>query len=187
MKEEKEHVCPWWIGYLLIAPIRKLFQNPVRITYPYLKPGMKVLDYGSAMGFFSLPMAERVGPAGKVYCVDIQEKMLNKLLKRAEKAGLRNIEPRLLVKGNELDNLAGNIDFCLLFAVVHEVPDANKLFALLNKIIKREGQILFAEPAGHVSEIEFNESLKIAGEYGFKVSDNPYISKSRTILLKNTN
>jgi len=40
------------------------------------------------MGFFSLPLARMVGPNGKVLCVDLQEKMLRSLHKRALKAGV---------------------------------------------------------------------------------------------------
>ncbi|HEX3072579.1 MAG TPA: methyltransferase domain-containing protein [Ignavibacteriales bacterium] len=184
MEEEHEQVCPWWAGYLLLFPLRKLFQDPEKITAPYLKPGMKVLDFGSAMGFFSLPMARLVGPQGRVYCADIQQKMLDKLTKRAEKAGLKNIEPRLIYDGSGLDNLAGQIDFCLLFAVVHEVPDRDELFALISRVLKSNGKVLFAEPAGHVSEKNFNDSIKAAARHGLKVSAAQDIDKSRTVLLK---
>jgi 2-polyprenyl-3-methyl-5-hydroxy-6-metoxy-1,4-benzoquinol methylase len=56
-----EHVCPFWVGYLLLSPVRKLITNPDRILRPYVKPGMRVLDAGTAMGFFSLPLARAVG------------------------------------------------------------------------------------------------------------------------------
>jgi len=49
---------------------------------------MMVLDVGSAMGYFSLPMARMVGPGGKVVCVDVQPKMLQVLRRRAAAAGL---------------------------------------------------------------------------------------------------
>jgi len=56
-----EKVCPVWVGYLLASPIRKLFQNPPKILSPYVENGMKVLDIGCVMGFFSLPLARMVG------------------------------------------------------------------------------------------------------------------------------
>jgi len=43
------------------------------------------LDIGSAMGFFSLPMAKMVGAEGKVVCVDLQQKMLDVLEKKSAK------------------------------------------------------------------------------------------------------
>jgi len=59
-----EKVYPVWVGYLLASPIRKLFQNLHKILGHYIEKGMKVLDVGCAMGFFSLPLAGMVGPMG---------------------------------------------------------------------------------------------------------------------------
>src|SRR5437867_3779272 len=80
-KKSSHSVCPWWIGYILASPVRKLMHNPHTILAPYVNKGMTVLDFGSAMGFFSIPLAQMVGPAGKVICVDMQEKMLERLKK----------------------------------------------------------------------------------------------------------
>jgi len=71
-----EKVCPVWVGYFLASPIRKLYQNPFDILRPYLKEGMKVIDIGSAMGFFSIPAAKMAGSSGKVICIDLQKKCL---------------------------------------------------------------------------------------------------------------
>ena len=62
--------CPIWVGYLLASPLRKLLENPEKILKPHVNEGMKVLDIGSAMGFFSLPLAKIVSTKGKVVCVD---------------------------------------------------------------------------------------------------------------------
>ena len=70
------HVCPFWVGYLLLSPVRKLLTNPDRILEPYIRSGMTVLDAGTAMGFFSLPIARLVGESGHVVCVDLQERMV---------------------------------------------------------------------------------------------------------------
>ncbi len=77
-----ESVCPVWVGYFLASPVRKLFQNPEKMLAPYVKEGMRVLDIGCAMGFFSLPLAQMIGLNGKVICVDVQEKMIKSLEKR---------------------------------------------------------------------------------------------------------
>lgn len=63
-----------------------LFQNPEKILAPHVRTGMRVLDVGYAMGFFSLPMARLVGPNGRVVCVDLQQKMLDSLTRRARRA-----------------------------------------------------------------------------------------------------
>ena len=73
-----EHVCPWWLGYFLASPLRKLMQNPDTILSGHISEGMTALDVGSAMGFFSIPMARLVGASGKVICVDLGGKSIVK-------------------------------------------------------------------------------------------------------------
>ena len=70
-----DHICPWWMGYLLANPLRRLLEEPEKLIGPFVKEGMTVVDYGCGMGFFTLPMARLVGPGGKVIAVDVQEKM----------------------------------------------------------------------------------------------------------------
>jgi 2-polyprenyl-3-methyl-5-hydroxy-6-metoxy-1,4-benzoquinol methylase len=184
---EKAHrVCPWWLGYFLASPIRKLRYDPRTILAPYVKEGMTVLDFGSAMGFFSIPLAGMVGPAGKVICIDMQEKMLARLKKRAQKAGVSaQIDVRLCAQDLPgLEPLAGSIDFALLFAVVHEVPAREALFAGVASALKPQANLLFAEPKGHVSAEDFARSLAIAKEKGFVEVATPQISRSFAVVLQ---
>jgi ubiquinone/menaquinone biosynthesis C-methylase UbiE len=182
----KRHLCPWWMGYFLLNPFRKYVHNPGKMLQPYVKPGMKVIDYGSAMGFFSLPMARLTGKEGKVYCFDIQEKMLTRLVKRAGKAGLGDIiEPRLVTDdGKTFDDLEQEVDFALLFAVAHEVPDREQLFRDLYGMMKGVSFLLFAEPTSHVNIREFEESVSIAEKAGFKKIKPLIISRSHSVLLE---
>ena len=83
-----DRVCPHWVGYLLINPLRKLFENPNKILGPFVQEGMIVLEPGCGMGYFTLPLARMVGPKGRIVAVDIQPKMLSGLRRRAQKAGL---------------------------------------------------------------------------------------------------
>lgn len=181
-----EHVCPVWVGYLLASPVRKLLQNPKKILSPYVKEGMNVIDIGCAMGFFSLPLAEMVGTDGRIICVDMQEKMIKALEKRARRKGLSNRIETHLCNDNSLglDNLKYEIDIALAFAVVHEVTDASSFFSEIYKILKQSGEVLVAEPKGRVSEDDFNISVSVAEQNGFKVIDRPKISRSSAVLLK---
>ena len=182
------HVCPYWIGYFLINPFRKYVHDPRKILGEYIKPGMQVIDYGCAMGYFSLPMAEMVGESGKVYCFDIQDKMLDKLSRRAKKAGVHNIINPVLInhQTSVFDEMKGTADFVLLFAVVHEVPDKEMLFANLHTMVKKKGLLLFAEPAGHVSLKEFKKSVSLADDMGFDPLYPLKIKRSHAMLMEKT-
>ena len=181
-----ERVCPWWLGYLLASPLRRLFENPEEVLAPHVKSGMTAMDVGCGMGFFSLPMAELVGPSGRVICVDLQERMIRSLRKRVSRAGLADrIETRVCSAGSlGIQDLQGQVDFALTFAVVHEVPDAAGLLVQLHDALAPGGRLLIAEPRGHVSEEAVEETVAAAENAGLSVIDRPDIKRSRAVLLE---
>ena len=185
-KKMDNHICPWWIGYFLLSPLRKLRQDPKKILAPHVSEGVTCLDAGSAMGYFSLPMASLVGPAGKVYCVDLQERMLATLRRRAVRAGLENIIDTIRATGASLniDMLKESVDFALAFAVVHEVPDADVFFREMALAVRKGGRLLFAEPAGHVSRGHFEVSLGKAHAAGFHEEESLNLWRSHAVILK---
>ncbi len=147
---------------------------------------MKVLDVGCAMGFFSLPLAQMVGKSGKVICVDVQEKMIQSLEKRARKAGLSDRIETRICKGDSvgLGDFKEEIDFVLASAVVHEVPDVFHFYSEIYKTMKPSGRFLVLEPKMHVSEADFKMIVSIAQSNGFMVIGRPEIKSSRAVLLQ---
>jgi len=187
-KAQHHRVCPVWVGYLLASPIRALLQNPQKILTPHVRPGMRVLDVGPAMGFFTLPLARLVGPNGRVICVDVQAKMLNVLMRRARRANLADrIEARVCdMDSLRLADLARTIDFILAFAVVHEVANATRFFGEIESVLTPRGRVLFAEPRGHVSEQAFQESLAVAKQNGLHKTESLKITRSHAAILERT-
>jgi len=178
----KQHVCPWWIGYLLANPLRKLYQNPTEILAPYVKPGMTVLEVGSGMGFFTIPLAQLVGAEGRVIAVDIQERMLNGVRKRARRAGVEGRVHTVLCEPDKLDP-PFPADFCLVFATAHEAPDVGLFFRQIRSALKPTALLLLAEPTHHVSENDFATTVKDAESAGFAQLSRPTIRGSRSVVL----
>ncbi len=180
------HVCPWWVGYFLLNPARRWLQDPLKILSPHIYPGMTVADIGCAMGFFSLDMARLVGPSGKVVCVDVQPKMIEKLRRRASKAELTDrIETRLCGSDSlGADDFAGRIDFVLCFAMVHETPDTSKFLSQASALLKPGGKLLVAEPKGHVSREEFGKTEEAVRAAGLEAVGSPKIFRSQTALFQ---
>jgi len=88
-----------------------------------IRPGISVADIGAGTGYFAIPLARAVGVGGKVYAVDLQPEMLNKLREKlAGPDAPRNIE---LVRGAASKTTLPSMcaDFVFVANVWHEVED----------------------------------------------------------------
>jgi hypothetical protein len=83
-----------------------------------------------------------------------------------------------------LGELRGFVDFTLAFAVVHEFPDAGRLFAEAAAASKPGASLLIAEPSGHVKGATFDSQLQAAAQAGFTLISRPAIRRSHTALLR---
>jgi len=163
-------VCPWWLGYLLVSPLRRLIEPPEKMLGPYVRTGTTVVEPGCGMGYFSLPLARLVGPDGRVVCVDRQEKMIAGLLRRARRAGLAGRIAASVCPADSLglEATCGTADLAVAIHMVHEVPDAGRLLAELHAVLKPGGLLLVVEPPGHVTPAAFEETLTVADAAGFE-------------------
>jgi len=181
-----QHVFPWWLGFLLVSPLRRLWQDPRKVLAPYVREGMTVLEPGPGMGFFTLELARLVGPSGRVVAVDIQPRMLTALRRRAARAGLSKRLDTRLVSANTLGlaDLDGAVGFTLAFGVVHELPAVAPFFAEVAKASKEGAGLLFAEPASQVKTSDFEAELQAATGAGFELAGRPSIPRSRAAFLR---
>ena len=179
-------VCPWWLGYWLICPVRSWWQHPHEILVPYVHQGMTVLEPGPGMGYFTLELARMVGDGGRVIAVDVQPQMIERLKRRAARAGVPGrLDARVApAESMGISDLRDSVDFTLAFAVVHEFPDTGCFFAEVAGASKAGAALLLAEPIGHVKDAAFESELQAAAQAGFTVVDRPLIRRSHTALLK---
>ena len=182
------HTCPFWVGYLLATPLRRLVEDPHARLAPYVREGMLVLEPGPAMGFFTLELARLVGPAGRGVAVDLQEKMLAALRRRAQRAGLADrIETRCCTADDlGIGDLAGIVDLVVLFHMLHEVSDQHRFLRAIHAALKPSGGVLIVEPRGHVSAEAFQASLARAQSIGFEIAEPAQGKKLRALLRRPT-
>jgi len=178
-----QHVCPWWLAYTFDNPLRRIFHKPEEIFSPYLKAGMTTIDLGCGMGYFSIGMARIVGESGKVIAVDLQQRMLDTLMRRARKAGVAGRITPLLCDASNIGHHDA-IDFALAFWMAHETPDEFNFFKQVHAILKKSGKLLLAEPKLHVTGGEFQKTLAIAHKTGFKRIGSPIIALSHAAVLE---
>jgi 2-polyprenyl-3-methyl-5-hydroxy-6-metoxy-1,4-benzoquinol methylase len=140
------------MGYLgapwLIRETRELEENPsVVLEQLGLMPGMSVCDLGCGNGFYTLLMAQKVGPTGKVYAVDIQPEMLQLLSRRAAEAKIDQID-MIHSTVNDAKLPDGKVDLLLLVDVYHEFSHPEEMLASIRKSLSPEGVVALVEFRG---------------------------------------
>ncbi len=177
-----DHVCPWWFSFSLDNLFRKFVHDPEKLLGDYIEEGMTVMDIGCGPGYFTVPMAVMVGEKGTVIAVDIQQRMLDRMMDRAKKAGVTDrIVPREATRHSL--GIDGKADFALAFWMVHEVPDKRAFFGKVREAMKHGACLLVVEPYGHVMRKTFEKTIDAARDAGFTVKKGPKISLSRSAEL----
>lgn len=176
-------VCPWWLIYTFDNPVRRLFQPARRILQPLVLHGYTCLDMGCGMGYFTVPMADLVGPTGRVTGVDLQARMLQGVARRAQHHGVTSRISLCLPNAPEWTT-PQKYDFILAIWMLHEVSDQKALLETLRTVIKTSGCLLLVEPQLHVRKRQWEESLDLAAAVGFVSRMGPPIGFSRTAIFQ---
>jgi ubiquinone/menaquinone biosynthesis C-methylase UbiE len=176
-------LCPWWFAYTFDNPVRRLLHKPEKVLGSYVRDGMTAVDIGCGMGHFSIGMARLVGDSGRVISIDLQQKMLDKVRKRAERSGVSSRISLRLCKQDDI-GVAEKVDFALTFWMVHEVPDQKRVFEQIRSILKDGGKWMLAEPRLHTSAARFKKEVGVAQEAGFRVVERPAVTMSFAAVLE---
>jgi len=115
---------------LLESPDRDVWQKPERIMDALgIADGSKVADVGAGGGWFTVRLARRVGPNGRVYAEDVQPQMLEATRRRAARERLGNISYQ---PGTAADPMLprATLDAVLIVDAYGEIP--NPLLFLQN-------------------------------------------------------
>ena len=176
-------ICPWWLAPTLDNPIRRIVHNPDRILGRLIEEGDTVLDLGCGSGTFTIAMAKMVGEEGRVIAVDLQERMLQLLMKKAAREGLSS---RITTHRSGADRigLREEVDFALAFYMVHEVADQGDFLKEVASLLKKDASLLIVEPKFHVSASSFRRTVEAAEGAGLTPTDGPKIWFSRSVLFR---
>jgi ubiquinone/menaquinone biosynthesis C-methylase UbiE len=111
---------------------------------------MAVVDYGCGPGRYTLPIAELIGPKGKIFAVDIQPLAIKNVKEKVVRQGLTNIET-ILVDSYNTGIQDSSIDLVLLIDTLHLINDYNALFREIHRILKQDGLIFMDK--GHLKTL----------------------------------
>ena len=127
-----------------------MFSDPQKnIAVLGVDHGMTIVDLGSGSGFYTIESAKKVGPAGRVYAVDIQQDLLGKIKNSGAMAGLHNIE---VICGN-IEKLGGTkiresiADRVILSNTLFQIApeDRDNLALETKRLLKSGGKLLVVD------------------------------------------
>jgi predicted methyltransferase len=166
---------------LLEAPDREQWQKPDQIMDALgIAEGSKVAELGAAGGWFTLQLAERVGPNGRVYAEDIQRAMLEGISRRMQSENLTNVTT---VLGTASDpHLPAGLDAALISDAFHEMDDPDDR-TLVVTLLQNVGQAL--KPQGRLGIVDWTPGNGGPGpEAKHRVDPNRVIEAARAAGLQ---
>jgi ubiquinone/menaquinone biosynthesis C-methylase UbiE len=136
--------CPYGQKFWVEAPHPIITRARLReVLAP--EPGERVLEIGPGTGYYTLDMAEWVGPEGRVEIFDLQQEFLDHVMRGS---GVRpNIVP---TQGDatELPYEDDSMDAVVLTAVLGEIPDTGAVLREIRRVLRPGGRLVVGELFG---------------------------------------
>jgi ubiquinone/menaquinone biosynthesis C-methylase UbiE len=148
-----------------LGSIRRLFEHPSKSVEPYVTNGQVVADLGCGSGYYTLALAECVGPEGRVYAVDLDDETIRELERKAGKRGYRNIEAHASSASDLSFIKDGSVDFVLANGLLCSMADHRQAAVNeIRRILKPTGQAYLSlgwpPPLGFVNRAEWERILE---------------------------
>jgi SAM-dependent methyltransferase len=134
---------PYVMRWILLVPRGP--HSPTRVQR-LLQPhsGERILEVGPGVGVHALPIAAALQPDGVLDVLDLQQEMLDDLMRRAARRGLGNIVPRQ-GDAQRLPYPDASFDAAYLVSVLGEIPDAALALRELRRVLEPRGRLLIGE------------------------------------------
>lgn len=128
----------------LESPERRRSLDPDRILALLpLSAGQTVADIGCGPGYFTLPLARKVG-AGRVYALDVQEEMLARVRHKLAQEKITNVVVALSSDA-ELPVPDASLDGAFMAFVLHEADDRSGFLKSVHRALKPGGWLAVLE------------------------------------------
>ena len=138
--------CPYGQRFWVEAPHPIITRDRLRsVLGP--EPGERVLEIGPGVGYYTLDLAEWVGPEGTIEIFDLQQDFLDHVMKRAAERNLANVVP---TQGDAtaLPYEDDSVDAVVLTAVLGEIPDPVAALRQIQRVLKPSGRLIVGELFG---------------------------------------
>lgn len=164
----------------LMSKERREWQNPEKIVERVgIRRGMVVADLACGPGFFTIPIAEKVGIGGEVYAVDSSDRMIDHLRANIKKSRVAQRVVKVITADvSDTGIPSGSVDVALFANIVHDIDDSAAFLREAKRIGKRESMMVDVDwqkihtEHGPPFEIRLTkeESTRILSRNGLKVT-----------------
>jgi ubiquinone/menaquinone biosynthesis C-methylase UbiE len=110
-----------------------------------LEPGMAVADIGAGTGLFLEPFAARVGPAGRIYAVELSPVFRGYLAERARRAGLADRVQIVAATATSSQLPEGSIDVAFVCDTYHHFAEPAPTLASLRSALRPGGALVIVD------------------------------------------
>lgn len=138
--------CPYSQRFWVEAPHPLITRSRLREILE-AAPGERILEVGPGTGYYTLDVAEWVGPEGAVDILDLQQEMLDHTMRRAGERGLTNVSPTQS-DATAMPYEDGSFDAAYLVTVLGEIPDQDAAIRELARVLKPGGRLVVGELLG---------------------------------------
>ena len=161
---------PQFLTGVIDNPLRRKIQPPARTALRHgIEPGMVVLEVGPGSGIYTIAAARRVGDHGRVITVDIEPQIIERVRKRIERKGIRNLEARL-ADVYDLPFEEGLFDVVYMIAVIGEIPAPEKAMREFHRVLASSGTLVFSELLPDPDYPRARALVRKANAAGFKLT-----------------
>ena len=136
---------PEFLANLIDNPLRRRIQPPSDMPIRHgIEPGMTVLEVGPGNGRYTIETARRVGSAGRVIAIDIEPKMIERVLQRAHAEGVTNLDAKVADVYN-LPFEDSMFDAICMITVISEIPEPERAMREFHRLLSPSGTLAFSE------------------------------------------
>ncbi len=145
----------------LERPDREATEQPEHVLDVLaLREGSTVADVGAGSGYFTVRMAKRVGPRGRVLATDLQPEMLAMLREKVAAAKLGNVVP-VLATESDAKLPKREVDLVLMVDVYHELPQPAATLAQIRAALRTDGRLALVEYRAEDPKVAIKEEHKM--------------------------
>ena len=158
----------------LVMAVQDFFHPYIdrRVATFGIREKMTVVDYGCGPGRYTTRFAKLVGPAGKVYAVDVQRLAIQTVKSKMRKENLDNVVP-MLAQGYQSGIPDQAADAVCALDMFFGLSDPAAFLNEIHRITKPEGFLIIDD--GHQSRQETLRKMKAADKWEIIMETPDYL------------